>query len=319
MIEPGLSVVARKGRLRVTMNRERLAGAKRGLATDVAARLEAANCLSPSEAHAFALDAATTVVPLAIEASNSLVYASGLAGYLDLRPGYRLRLVRPLLRAGAGPNASAISSVGGATMNSDGSLNVDARSSADLLGYETAWYEIERRGSGFAIRELTAESHLVNQSGEKPGKLNAPWDRLNPTAVYYRVLYLTRSSSQDRDALLLAESTHARIEAVTAAIAANPALCQSGSYRSTCVVLPRQAALTAHVQVSLNGSTVAVPVGSSLRGLLDAQAGEKPESLLRRLRILKPYRGALAGVEFDRLSPAILDLRLRGGESVSWQ
>jgi len=82
---------------------------------------------------------------------------------VDINPKARLQVVSPILREGAAPDAALLETVD-TSANAKG-LTVTVKSTADLIGYETAWYEAQPKANrvGFAIAPLFAERHIGSE------------------------------------------------------------------------------------------------------------------------------------------------------------
>ncbi len=311
----GVAVRARRGGLQVQVDRDLLAVSPAGWLLPWAAQLQTKGCLGVGEANGFAeLVAGSLPLPLGV-ADRLLHPDTGAAGYIDLRPGNWMRVLSPILRAGAAPGSSAIEAVEG---TQDGQLSVTARSSANLLGYEIAWYTLTPVPQGGAkIEPLGAESHL-GDTVEKSATSRFPYFHLDPAAVFQRVLFLTRASASDRDSLFLAARSEAQLETDTAALRETPALCQSEKFRSRCIVLPQQVALLVFVTVSLQGQEITTRSGTTLGALIGQNTKENPELLVPRLQVSKRFWEKQIPVQFDPHSAAILGLPLGGGEKIFW-
>src|SRR5437899_8492177 len=107
------------------------------------------------------------------------------APYIDLEPGWRLRVVTPILKSG------------GYLLHTDDpevSGNTIALSAADSVGFETAYYAVKaRRGGGVRIVFSAAG---VTKQGQTSPELQplAPLFDFPRAARYVRLLYLVRSS-----------------------------------------------------------------------------------------------------------------------------
>jgi pimeloyl-ACP methyl ester carboxylesterase len=77
-------------------------------------------------------------------------------------------------------------------------------------------------------------------------------------------------------------------------------------------------AINAMLPVSVNGQEATVNWGANVAEAIRNAGVRAPESVLSHLSVGKLHNGRLAEVEFDRTSPAILNLILTGGETIFW-
>jgi len=59
--------------------------------------------------------------------------------------------------------------------------------------------------------------------------------------------------------------------------------------------------------------------GATVASAIRAAGEREPNAVLPQLVLFRPYRDRVARVDFDRMNPAILNLILMGGETVSWK
>lgn len=67
----------------------------------------------------------------------------------------------------------------------------------------------------------------------------------------------------------------------------------------------------------MNGREHPLPIGSNVTAAIRAGSA-RPEEVLGRLTLMRPYTGRLVRVDFDRSATDILNLRLNGGEVLEW-
>lgn len=311
----------RRGRtLQASPQRERLEKAEAGALIEFAKRLELDRCLAPGEALPFS-ESIVRSLPLSLPRSHDLLHAPlANLGYMDLRPGYRLRIVSPVFRDGAPADAQAIEGPT-AVKEEKGALVIEAKASADLIGYETAWYSVEPRPNhpGVSIRPGTTDVHIDGKLQKEPAS-RFQYFAFPPNMSLFRLLFITRSSDSDRDSLLLGADTEETLARETKRLNADPKLCASLETSSRCFVMPRQAALSGLVSITVNGEPTAVLPGTTIGQLL-LQSNLSPDTwaqILATLQVNKPYRSELAPVIFPRTSRHILSLPLSGGEQISW-
>lgn len=135
--------------------------------------------------------------------------------YLDLQPGWRLRVVTPILESGGYKvRTEELRSEGGA---------INLRAEKGLLGYQTDYYFVNASGEGKPVVTFRrAEFTSVDQKKtEKP----APAVKLfvlSEDIRYVRLLLLTRVSDSDHDEAVLAALSKTELEALTAKVESNP-------------------------------------------------------------------------------------------------
>lgn len=290
------------------LERDILAKAAPGWLTARVADLESRGCLAAGTGRPLA-ERLSASLPLPLGAAYRLLHPNLAAdGYIDLLPSYRLRVVSPLYPAGALPaDPGAVTTV----VSPNGEPMLQARAAPGLLGYEIAWYNVGPHS--LDVLNTEAFRNGVRTTSRSSAFAYFGFDR---SRSLYRMLFLTRSSPSDRDALVLAARSESELEAATRELAANSQLCRTPAYQSRCVILPRQVALTAFVAVTVNGVETLVAPGATLREAIRT-AGRDPATVdLNRLRVLKLHAGR--AVPLEHQSEAILNLPLNGGEVVHW-
>ena len=171
------------------------------------------------------------LAPLAADLSREL-HASPAAidrGFVDLRPGWRLRVVTPLLKSGAFALPASAVKVSGNT--------VTLSAGDEFEGYETAYYAVAPHPKGgvkisFASAEVTKEG----QSAPQPRPALSLF-KLPRGARLVRLVFLTRVSQTDHDMAVLGAGDIAELDRLTAAVQANPGACVAAG-RSDCAWIP---------------------------------------------------------------------------------
>jgi hypothetical protein len=135
--------------------------------------------------------------------------------YTDLQPGWRIRVVTPILKSGKFiVKAQAVEGSGNETTLKTGN---------DFVGYEIAYYSIKTRpGGGVFIRFSSAES----VRGGKPAKQSQPSVPLFdlPGGMrFVRLVFLTRVSRADHNQGILGASSLEQLNALTRNVEAAPA------------------------------------------------------------------------------------------------
>lgn len=315
--EDGL-VMERRGRaIRVTVKTAPLLAHPPGWLSSWGTSLEKRGCLHIGDGGVLAARV-VEVVPLDPRAAFNLVHPSVLtAGYVDVGPEHRLKVVGPIMREGAPPGASAIASPSAQVAGNDGKLTVTLRTSKDFLGYETAWFGIQPLAGrpGARIVLLSVEDNVGGKLTH-PTKPQLDYFQFPADAAFYRLFYLTRISKADHDIAVLAAPTQAELEELTQRFAADPEIC--GMIAGRCILIPRESAVVPHIVVTAAGSEIPVVTGGTVRDALKAAGVTTPVSILPTLGVQRRYAGRLVPVLFNRSQPEILDLPLNGGEVIRW-
>jgi hypothetical protein len=336
----------RRDRLRLTVDRDALEQQPAGWLTQWTTALEDRGCLAPGDGFPLATRIAQAL-PWKLNTEQRLLNPDARSsGYTDLRPGYRLRVVSPVFRDDAPPGASALqqeSKVGA----SAGGLTITANASPDLIGYETAWYAVEPRASGGRARIVPqfAEFHSEGEVTREKAPRRNPL-AFDPAMAYFRLLFMSRrTESSDHDIVVVAASTQPKLDEKTRALEAGTETCVAVASaaspdvtraarstarvppapaptvvasQSACSIAPRQVAIVAFLQITVQGKEVLAQPGETLDSALREGGADHPEEILSTLVVRKPYDGRLTPVEFSRATPDILELPLAGGEEIHW-
>jgi len=305
----GPVVIEERGkRLRVTVTRDALTKQPAGWLNAWTAELAAKGCLASGDGTKLAERIAETL-PLELNAGFRLLHGSEV----DVGPQTRLEVVSPVFREGTAPGASALESVTG----TGNALTVTVRASADLMGFEIAWYgvQVNRSHAGFSIVPLHAERNIQG----KVEPLDGPVKNTFPfpaDAAFYRLFY--KADQTDFTALAVAARSRAELEERTKLLETGTASCKKLN-GELCVAIPKGVAVNAYVAVTVNGKEVTVLWPATVRAAIQAAGEDDNLAVLSRLVIRKNYDGRLTRVEFDRSRQAILGMMLAGGENIAWK
>ena len=284
-----ISIEARKKRLRVTVRRDALSRQPPGWLGIWAAEIEGQECLPPGDGQKLAERIAESL-PLAANAAFQLMHASeSRTGRVDIGSQTRLQVISPLLREGA----------------------------ENLIGYETAWYAVRPKtsGVGFTITPLFADRNIQGATERRPQPVTNYFSF--PTeAAFCRLFY--KAGQTEFTALVIAARTEAELEQRTKLLETGIASCGKLD-GNLCVAIPKQCAVNPLVAVSVNGSEVLVSWGARVADAIRKAGERQPSLVLPQLAIYKLHGGGPVALEFDRHSPAILDVVLTGGESLTWK
>ncbi len=301
-------------RVRVTVASTDLAGKPAGWLRDWTTARESEGCLAAGEGLKLG-ERIVESMPLDPMAAFRLMHVDGrLASYVDLGPEDRLQVDSPILREGTPADAPVIETAGTGGGAGGNSLNVQLKSSANLLGFETAWFAIrpKAQGAGFRVAPLYADSHIQG-AVERRLEPRVNYFRFRPDAGFYRMFY-----RGDRTILLVSAATRVELDRETAALKEDAGACAAFP-ADTCVLVPNTVGMNALITVVVNGQETSLPVGANVRRAIVAAGENRPEGVVARLKVRKLNAGKLAPVEFDPAGIDILSLVLVGGEEVSWR
>jgi len=235
------------------------------------------------------------------------------SGAINLEPGFRLKVVAPLLQSGFKEVkiVQAPKSDGGAL----------AFTAEGLDGYETAYYAVQPRDGGgiqFVLSSVEQNRMSVISHPDKPTGFQF---QLVPDARYFRLMFLRRASIADRDISLLGApewgpmlDSARRFDTVPGAVndcGQVPGL--------ACVALTKQTAILAEIGIEANGRMVYLPVGGTLRDLLGTSGIDTSRvRTLPGVKVERSWHGRMLPVEFDRNNPRSFGLVLMAGDRVTW-
>jgi hypothetical protein len=156
--------------------------------------------------------------------------------YIDLEPGWRLRVVTPILKSGGYQLRTDGQYVGGGLPGSDRKLTVTVAAN-DFVGYETSYYAVSEGRSGgvqinFSSAEVRQDERIVNQSQPLAQLFHLPG-----SARHVRLIYLVRVSKADHDMAVAAAGERVDLDPLTRLVQADPANCKKGR-RTFCSWIP---------------------------------------------------------------------------------
>jgi len=167
--------------------------------------------------------------------------------YIDLEPGWRLRVVTPILKSGGYRLKSTSETSGGNTVT----LSVGD----DFLGYEVAYYAVmPRNGVEFVSAEITRDGRTTPQP--QPVAHLFQWPR---GVRHVRLIYLVRVSQADHDMAVAAAGDMHALEALTQLVEANPIdACHDGQ-GAFCAWIPAGIAVVPQMPKTMDGAVEWVP------------------------------------------------------------
>jgi hypothetical protein len=281
----------------------------RGWLNDWAAELESGGCLAPHEGWKLAQRILESL-PLEPNTGFRLLYGT----QMDIAPQIKLQVVSPILREGARSQdvAEPVEIAGEGP-----SLTLTAKSAANLIGYETAWYSVQPKlhTVGFSIAPLSAESHIAGDNKRRPGP-SVDYLRFPPEAAFYRLYH--KAGETEFTQLVLAARTLPELKQRVIALDMGMASCEKLN-GELCITIPKAVAVNIFLPVTVNRVEIPVRWGSTVGEAIRESGVRQASSILPQLAVYRPYGGQPTPVEFDHTSPAILNLILTGGEVISWK
>lgn len=173
------------------------------------------------------------------------------AGYIDLQPGWRLRVVTPLTKSGS----YLVNHSREKTAPASGGLAMTLSADRDFIGYQTAYYSVQSRSwGGVRILFVSAEDTKKGITTSQP-RPRLMLFRLPHRAKYVRLVYLARVSRADHDMAIVAASSRDLLDSFTHTVQADPKTC-ANSERTFCSWVPAGIAIQPEVPIHVNGSVV---------------------------------------------------------------
>jgi hypothetical protein len=262
------------------------------------AQRESQGCLGHGESVAVAARIVQNL-PLPPMLAYKLSYGDYLMeGHLDLGTKFALKSVTPLLKEGV----------------------EKYRTPADVIGYETVYYDVQERGNGSLKIVLRSVEQLLGRTTVKKSRPTGTPLHIEDSARYVRLFFRAWRISGDYRIALLATREAGVLDSMTAEFESDPErFCrETNRLRATCLSVPMEMTLTAEMKVRANGKPAYIAVGGNIGELLRTAGIRQPQNVVQGLQVLRPYEGALVPVEFDRTRPDILALTLMGGEEIRW-
>src|SRR5260370_13010456 len=298
-----ITVEPRGSRLRVTVHRDALVKQSRGWLTTWTEQAETEGCIAPGQGARLAGRIVESIA-LPSGADLRLLRVDGSPNYVEIGAGNRLRVVSTILRAGV--SSDPLQYDIGKVSATSGGLLVDLTSSPpDLIGFETAWYDLRPKigGSGFTIVASSAETNIEGKV-ENQAAPARNYFQFAPEIGFYRLFY-----KADQSEVLAAAVTRG-------ALPTDPETCDRPG-GPVCLATPHGIGVLPYMLVSVNGTPVGVAVGSDLRSLIRTMR-QSEDKVLPTLTITRLWAGKPVALEFDRSKPDILSLVLTGNEQIRW-
>lgn len=151
--------------------------------------------------------------------------------YVDIEPGWRIRLVAPVTKSGK-------PAVAPRTAGRRGNV-VTLAAGSRPIGYEVALYAVESRpGGGVIIRFTSAEIHAKKKMKRESRPFVSLFN-LPPGMRFVRLVFLTRVSAHDHDQGILAATSMRRLNALTQSVEAYPDKTCKTYVKVLCAWVPR--------------------------------------------------------------------------------
>ncbi|OLE12183.1 MAG: hypothetical protein AUG89_08130 [Acidobacteria bacterium 13_1_20CM_4_56_7] len=135
--------------------------------------------------------------------------------YVDLEPGWRIRVVTPILKSGTFKVQTE------QVRNSAGMIEL--KTSDDFTGFEIDYYAVNALNRHRPFIEFSSAVATRNGKRTKPSQPLFPLFDLPATVHYVRLLFLTRVSQNEHDQAILAASSVAELDALTRRVEPSPA------------------------------------------------------------------------------------------------
>ncbi|MEN6601031.1 MAG: hypothetical protein ABFD86_01350 [Bryobacteraceae bacterium] len=275
---------------------------------DGLAGMEANGCLMEGGAQ-LAFTALTDM--LALPSASLFLARYGMAhdsASIDVEPGFFLRVVSPLLRAGASDLK-----LDAEIPDQPGVIHVKA--GKELEGFETSYYAVEASRSAVVFSLVSVEHSRMG----KVSSASAPAGyRLQPpeTARCFRMLFLRRRSDSDRNLTLLGAGSRAELDAAQRRMesAADPMVACSDERSAWCQPIPRLSAVAPMLRVTVNEKNVFVHVHGTIGDAIQAAGFPRRQG---RWAVERFWQGRLVPLVVSTRPEALFDLVLLGEERIT--
>ena len=190
---------------------------------------------------------AICVTGCAVRKSHEEMGAFVDKSYIDLEPGWRVRVVTPVLSSGKFKMQPK-------EFHGEGKA-VALQTGAEFLGYETDYYEVSaQNGSGVVVRFGSAEFTSNGKSSKRSQPL-VPLFNLPENVRYVRLLFLTRVSQAEHDQAILGSPSLADLEALRKRVEDSPSENCKPQPAGVCSWVPAGIAVQPEKRISANGKT----------------------------------------------------------------
>ena len=238
------------------------------------------------------------------------------SGFVTLRSDMRIRVIAPIVRRGG----SAAPLVADASpIEESGTPSIDVKASRDLLGYETAIYNLVP-GSGGALSVELENMAVKPVAGTASGALERR-DLLEglPKDVWMRLYFQLRRSMRDHSAVLLFAKNEAQLNEASGAFEEDPeAFCAAPHNDAHCLAFPQSTGVTPEVKVHVRKRDVYVPISATVRDAIVAYGEADPRQVAPHLKLQRLWDGCPVPMRFEKKAPVILSLPVVTGDRIGW-
>jgi hypothetical protein len=220
-----------------------------------------------------------------------------ITGYFDLTPDFRMQVTSPIYAANTTPSPNS------------------------LIGYETANYTFLADGPDDRARlRLTSATEVL--IGADPIEKRSLRNELpfSKSPGYFRLLFLSDETSSGRitRAILLSAPGETKLTRAVVHRQVSPDdFCATLFIADViCTVFPKNFGVSPELRVRVNSKEAFVRVGGIVQEVLSLANPE--DGPPRSLKILRPFRGRLIPIKFDRSNGDILRVVLLPGDQVTF-
>jgi hypothetical protein len=172
--------------------------------------------------------------------------------YIDLSPGWRVRVTTPIWRSGAGAHSITAAQSRGST--------ITLKAGPELEGYEVAFYAVEaHRSVGVRVRFMYCEVTKNGQTMRQEKPCLPPLLAIPARMRFVRLLYLARLTEVEHDMALLAANSMNGLNTLTADIRNQPDACTRAGDR-LCFWTPAGVAVVPEMRTNAAGAELWRPV-----------------------------------------------------------
>ena len=135
--------------------------------------------------------------------------------YVDLEPGWRIRVVTPILKSGAFKVQTEQAQTSGST--------VALKTADDFVGFEIDYYAVKASREHGSLIEFSSAEVKRNGKRTKGSQPLVPLFGLPERVHYVRLLFLTRESQTEHDQAILGASSLADLDTLMRRVESSPA------------------------------------------------------------------------------------------------
>lgn len=150
--------------------------------------------------------------------------------YIDLQPGWRIRVVAPVLKSGG--YKAQLEEV----RNEKGTITM--QTGKDFEGYQTDYYQVRAADNSLRINFRLGEVRRNDGSQNKTSHPRVPLFSVSNDRQCVRLLFLTRSSDRDHDQAILTASSARQLELLTNQVQSNLVENCKNQSETSCVWVP---------------------------------------------------------------------------------